>query len=589
MGCHVRARRPLAATAAGLALAFGAWVSAEGAGEPSARPPERPNVILILTDDQGYGDLACLGNPVIQTPNLDALHADSVRLTDFHVDPTCSPTRAALMTGRYSGRVGVWHTIMGRSILREGETTMPEVFSRSGYATALFGKWHLGDNAPSRPQDRGFSRTLVHGGGGVGQTPDVWGNDYFDDTYLDDGRPRPTVGYCTDVWFDAALQFIGDQADAGRPFFCEIATNAPHAPYRVPERYEAMYANNPEVPNAAFYGMITNIDENVGRLLSVLDERGLSRETLVIFMTDNGTAAGVRGGVGFNAGMRGQKGSPYDGGHRVPCFLRWPGGGLSGGRDVDRLSAHLDLLPTLIDLCGLSPPEGVAFDGKSLAPLLRAEEADWPERVLVVESQRVENPIKYRQCAVMTERWRLVNGAELYDIEHDPGQSRDVADEHPEVVSVLRDQYERWWADVSREHGQVARIVLGSDRENPSRLTCHDWHEADPPWNQSMIRQGKVANGFWTVEVARDGLYEIELRRWPAEEPRPINDGPGPKAETARVSIAGVDLSRPVGPEDLAVLFRTPLPAGPARLQTWLEGPEGTRGAYFVSVRLVSD
>src|SRR5690606_11159237 len=205
----------------------------------------------IMTDDQGYGDLACHGNPVIRTPNLDALHAQSIRLTDFHVDPTCSPTRSALMTGRYSGRVGVWHTIMGRSILRDGESTMADVFARSGYATGICGKWHLGDNYPSRPQDRGFARAFVHGGGGVGQTPDYWGNDYFDDTFFDDGRPRPTQGYCTDVWFDAALGFIAEQSEAGRPFFCYLATNAPHAPFLVPEPFEAPYAGNPDVPNAA--------------------------------------------------------------------------------------------------------------------------------------------------------------------------------------------------------------------------------------------------------------------------------------------------------------------------------------------------
>ncbi|QDV37984.1 arylsulfatase [Tautonia plasticadhaerens] len=556
--------------------------------EPKA-PARRPNVLLIMTDDQGYGDLGCHGNPVLRTPNLDALHAGSVRLTDFHVDPTCAPTRAALMTGRYSGRVGVWHTIMGRSILPEGETTMADAFSRSGYATGIFGKWHLGDNAPSRPQDRGFARAFVHGGGGVGQTPDYWGNDSFDDTYFDDGRARPTAGYCTDTWFDAALDFIGDQAAADRPFFCYLATNAPHGPYRVPERYEEMYANDPDVPNAAFYGMITNIDENVGRLLAFLDERGLAEDTLLLFLTDNGTAAGVRGEVGYDAGMRGRKGSPYDGGHRVPCFVRWPGGDIGGGRDVDQLAAHLDLLPTLIDLCGLDRPEGQALDGTSLAPLLRPGTPDWPERAIVVESQRIEHPEKYRQCAVMTGRWRLVDGRELYDIGQDPGQARDVSGDHPEVVADLRAVYDRWWADVSSSHGEYARIVLGSDRENPSRLTCHDWHESDPPWDQPMIREGRVANGFWAVEVDRAGTYEVELRRWPVEEPRPINDGPGPKAETARLVIGEVDRSQPVGPEDLSATFRIPLEAGPTRLQTWLEGPEGSRGAYFVSVRRLED
>ncbi|WP_201750147.1 arylsulfatase [Tautonia marina] len=552
-----------------------------------AEVARRPNVLLIMTDDQGYGDLACHGNPIIRTPNLDALHAESVRLTDFHVDPTCSPTRSALMTGRYSGRVGVWHTIRGRSILHRDETTMAEVFARSGYATGIFGKWHLGDNFPSRPQDFGFEHSLIHGGGGVGQTPDSWGNDYFDDLFMENGTPRPTFGYCTDVWFDAALQFLTEQSEAQKPFFCYLATNAPHSPYLVPEAYEAMYAENPNVPNAAFYGMITNIDENVGRLLAALEDRGLADNTIVIFMTDNGTASGVRGELGYNAGMRGQKGSPYDGGHRVPCFVRWPQGGIGGGRDVEHLSAHLDLFPTLIELCDLDRPEGVAFDGRSLAPLLRGNAIDWPERAIVVESQRIDEPQKYRQCAVMTEEWRLVNGTELYEIGEDPGQSKDRAADLPETVTALRAIYDRWWDDVSRTHDRVARIVVGSDAENPTRLTCHDWTgaEENPPWNQTMIREGLVRNGIWNIEVDRDGVYTIELRRWPTQEPRPINDGPGPIAHDARVVIGELEASKPVGPEDVAITFRVELEAGPTSLQTWFEGPEGSRGAYFVSVR----
>src|SRR5262245_5713972 len=204
-----------------------------------ADAPRPPNVVVILTDDQGYGDLSCHGNTVLKTPNLDRLHGRSVRLTNFHVDPTCSPTRAALMTGRYSSRTGVWHTIMGRSILRRDEVTLAELFARAGYRTGIFGKWHLGDNFPYRPQDRGFHDCVVHGGGGVGQTPDFWGNRYFDDTYLENGRPRRFAGYCTDVFFDQALAFL-DRHKA-RPFFLYLATNAPHAPYRVPERYRQVY------------------------------------------------------------------------------------------------------------------------------------------------------------------------------------------------------------------------------------------------------------------------------------------------------------------------------------------------------------
>ena len=251
----------------------------------------KPNVVLVMTDDQGYGDLGCHGNDLMATPNLDSLHAQSVRFTNFHVDPTCSPTRSALMTGRYSSRTGVWHTIMGRSLLGRDEVTVADVFAAAGYATGMFGKWHLGDNYPFRPEDRGFQEVLRHGGGGVGQAPDFWGNDYFDDTYWHNGVPTPFKGYCTDVFFDGALKFI--EANKDKPFFAYVPTNAPHGPYRVAEKYAAIYKKKGvKGGRANFWGMITNIDENMGRLLARLEALGLERNTILIFMTDNGTSAG---------------------------------------------------------------------------------------------------------------------------------------------------------------------------------------------------------------------------------------------------------------------------------------------------------
>jgi hypothetical protein len=329
--------------------------------------------------------------------------------------------------------------------------------------------------------------------------------------------------------------------------------------------------------------MITNIDENMGRLMKFLHETGLERNTILIFMTDNGTSGGS------SAGMRGRKGSEYDGGHRVPCFIRWPAGGIGGGRDVPQLAAHLDLLPTLADLCGIDPPKGVKLDGTSLAPLLKGYTTNWPERTLVVESQRIEHPEKWRKSAVMTDRWRLVNGKELYDMPADAGQEHDVAAEHPEVVEKLRAYYDQWWESVSKRHGEYCRTVLGADEENPTTLTCHDWHEVFPPWDQSHVRKGMKANGFWAVEVAKDGQYEIELRRWPKEAgEKPINEGPGVKATTARLTIGDVDRTQPVAEGVVGVTFRVELKAGPARLQTWLADDEGnSRGAYYAYVRRV--
>ena len=396
---------------------------------------DHPNVVFVLTDDQGYGDLSCHGNPVVKTPHIDALHATSVRLADYHVGPTCAPTRAGLLTGHYANSTGVWHTIGGRSLLRSNEISMADYFQCSGYATGIFGKWHLGDNTPYRPQDRGFETVVVHGGGGVGQTPDYWGNNYFDDSYWDGERHTRFEGYCTDVWFQNAVNFI--ERNRQKPFFCYIPTNAPHSPFLVDPLYSDPYLPlTPHQQRANFYGMLANIDENVGGLRRSLAELGLVDNTIFIFMTDNGSGGGLEVDEsqfvinGFNAGMRGQKGSEYDGGHRVPFFLHWPAGGISEGRDVDEVTANVDILPTLIDMCRLEKPEGNGFDGRSLVPLLQPEEGKrrvWPDRALVTDSQRLAYPVKWRKSAVMTDRWRLVNGRELFAIKEDPEQRKDNA------------------------------------------------------------------------------------------------------------------------------------------------------------------
>ena len=547
------------------------------AGQGAKGPQRRPNVVLVITDDQGYGDVAAHGNKVIQTPNLDWLHAHSTRLTNFHVDPTCSPTRSALMTGRYSSRTGVWHTIMGRSLLRADEVTVADVFADSGYRTGIFGKWHLGDNYPSRPQDRGFHETLCHGGGGVGNAPDFWGNDYFDDTYWHNGVPKPFKGYCTDVFFDNALKFI--EANKDKPFFCYIPTNAPHGPYRVPERYADVYRKKGvRGGRANFYGMITTIDENMGRLYKKLTTLGIENDTILIFMTDNGTSAGEA------AGMRGRKGSEYDGGHRVPFFIRWPGK-LQEGRDVGRLSAHIDVLPTLAELCGLKKPEKVELDGASLVPLLTGEGKGWPDRTLIVHSQRIEHPQKWRKSAVMTERWRLVNGKQLFDIQADPGQKKDVAAAHPDVVAKLRKAYDAWWDSLSTRFGEYCRIVLGSEKENPARLTSHDWHTPRVPWHQSHVRNTKLwVNGFWAVEVSRAGRYQVTLRQMPAEANFSI------QATEARFKLGQIDETKPIPKGATAVTFDVALKPGKTRLQTWLtDKPKGkSRGAYFVYVKYMA-
>jgi hypothetical protein len=315
-----------------------------------------------------------------------------------------------------------------------------------------------------------------------------------------------------------------------------------------------------------------------------LKELDLEENTILIFMTDNGTSGSYAGG------MRGKKGSEYEGGHRVPFFIRWPGGGLTGPADIDRLSAHIDVLPTLIELCGLKRPQAVKFDGDSLAPLLKGDTSGWPDRTLLVHSQRIEHPEKWRKSAVMTQRWRLINGKELYDIQADPLQKSDVADSNPSVVEKLRRSYEDWWADLSKGFDDYCEIVIGSDKENPTRLMSHDWHGPNPPWSQGAVKNGSETNGFWTMEVDRDGTYEFALRRWALEVDAPINasvdGGKAINAAKARISIADIDQSKPVLADAKEVTFRMKLKAGKTRLQTWFTGENGgSRGAYYVYVR----
>jgi len=332
----------------------------------------RPNVVFVLTDDQGYGDLSCLGNPVLHTPSIDRLHSQSVRFTDFHVAPVCTPTRGELLTGRDALCNGATFVCMGRSLLRADLPTVADIFAANGYHTGHFGKWHLGDNYPYRPQDRGFHETVYHPAWGITSAPDYFGNDYFDDRYRHRDEIEQYDGYCTDVWFEQALSWMDGCHRRDDPFFAYIATNAPHGPLWVPDQYRQPYLDAVKRHEASFFGMISNIDENLGRLEAFLHDRGLYDNTILIFMTDNGTATGQDV---FNAGMRGKKASLYDGGHRVPFFVRWPNGGVGGGRDVGGVTRSTDLLPTLIDLCDLRAEDGLAFDGLSLASALQSSEA----------------------------------------------------------------------------------------------------------------------------------------------------------------------------------------------------------------------
>ena len=565
----------------------------------------KPNVIIILTDDQGYGDLACHGNPIIQTPNLDKLYKESTRLTNFHVSPTCAPTRAALMTGHYANKTGVWHTIGGRSLLRKDEKTIADIFTENNYNTAIFGKWHLGDNYPYRPEDRGFQETLVHGAGGIGQVPDFFDNDYYDDTYLHNGKPTKYRGYCTDVWFEEAINYIEKQKD--QPFLCYISTNAPHSPFYVDDSYSNLYKGLPNVPSKEFYGMITNVDDNVGLLMKKLEDLKIAENTILIFMTDNGSTMGEHRSkkiTPFNAGMRGKKNSEYDGGHRVPFFIRWPNGNIEAGKDISKIAAHIDVLPTLIDLCNLEDKNQTLFDGKSLSPLLTNESHNWKDRVLVTDSQRVENPIKWRKSAVMSDDYRLVNGKEFYNIKEDPSQQNDIATKYPEMVKNYREVYEKWWEDVSKKFDKYSGIIIGSKFENPVSITSHDWHsESQVPWHQKHVRAGIQGNGFWVLDVEEAGEYEITLSRWPLYLKQPISSErkARPKIEgtsvkesnkgvilpitKAMIQFGEQYLEKKVNQDDFKVSFNIKLEPGEGQLfQSWFQGEQIDMGAYYIQI-----
>lgn len=558
-----------------------------------------PNVILVMTDDQGYGDLGCHGNPVLKTPNLDRFHAESVRFTDFHVSPFCTPTRAALMTGHHAGSTGAFRTSSGRSLMHRDEKTLGDLFAEAGYVTGMVGKWHLGDNAPHRPQDRGFQEVVWHRCGGIGQASDYWGNDYFDDTYERNGEFDKFEGYCTDVWFREGMRFV--EENQKKPFFLYLALNAPHGPYRVPEKWARPYVGNRAVVNPNFYGMIANIDHNMGLLRDHLDELGLAGNTILIFMTDNGTSSGfeldrkdpnygpldslpVRG---FNAGMRGRKSSVYDGGHRVPFFIHWPKGALTGGRDIETLAAHIDVLPTLADLCGLKIPKGFDPDGLSLKPLLDGSEKSWKREFLVEQYLggpygKTLPPKPREYSVVMTEQWRLVNSGEerLFDIRKDPTQSRNVAAANPEVVARLRGFYQPFWEKVSPRLTPV-RIDVGNPADNPTVLCSQDWRleSGNPPWNFNSIKKLPKVTGPWMIEVQRAGSYRITLRQFPKEADKPV------RAVRAELEIAGQTFRKDVEQGSKGVVFEVTLLPGPTEIITRLVDDRGkVGGAYFTEV-----
>jgi arylsulfatase len=560
---------------------------------------EKPNIILVMTDDQGYGDFSFSGNPSLKTPNIDRLSREGILLTDFHAAPMCTPTRGQLMTGRDALYTGATMVSSGFSFVYSDIPMMPEILKQEGYSSALFGKWHLGDNYPFRPMDRGFDMAIWHKGGGINSTSDYWFNDYYNDKYWHNDTLKQYQGYCTDVWFDEAMRWMDACHEEGKPFFAYISTNAPHWPYFVEDKYRKPYEslhNN----LSSYFGMIANIDENMGRLDSMMEVTGIAENTILVFLTDNG---GIIGTSFYNAGMRDKKESLYEGGHRVPCIIRYPGGNLKAPAEINKLTQVQDILPTLLDLCEIETR--TFFDGLSITDMLKGKEQPrLNDRMAVVQYgtrpfRSLELPLKHDAC-VMWGKWRLVKNTELYHIETDPGQVKNIYSEHPDITDRMAEFYQKWWEGAEQlVYNRLNYIHVRSDKESPTILTAHDWMTILTSV-QPHVRKGFNRTGPWNIYVEEGAEYRVRLYRWPEEAKLKLCDKApeykgfdGVYAEGKALAIARANLkvreqeySTPVNPADTCAVFYVYLPVGHTQLQTFFYDDEMNQlsGAYYVYI-----
>ncbi len=575
------------------------------------RPPDRPNVVLIMTDDQGYGDVGVHGNPKIRTPFMDRIAREGVRFGSFYTNPICTPTRASLLTGRDLYRTGMISGGFGQATIHTDEVTIAEPLRAAGYRTGIFGKWHLGDNYPSRPMDQGFENSLVHRGGVIASQfyPEPTG--YFDPLLERNGELIRETGYITDILTDAAIAFI--EAHRREPFFLYLPYNVPHTPLVVPERYVTPYRQMDlgpgDFPSPGWpveeladdtelrYAMITSADENIGRLLGRLDELGLSQDTMVIFLSDNGIVGRpwTHGNPvpRYNAGMRTHKTRLYEGGIRAPFFVRWPDR-IKAGRTVDRIAAHIDVLPTILDACGVPLPENVKIDGLSLLPLLTGQAAQWPDRTIHIQWNTHSEPVSRQASCARSQDYKLVRSheayprpgkdpsqapLELYDMRVDALERNDIAGQHPEIVAAMLAAYDSWFDEVTSErHYSDIRIVVGTPQENPTMLTFQDHREREPGiWSRWD------GAGYWPLAVGVEGTYRISLRLFE-------------KTETARVGVLKLQGSEqrvdvPPG-SDRCTFPPMSLTKSPAEeLEAWAANSDGTarQDARLVFIEGVED
>lgn len=550
----------------------------------------------------GYGDISAHGNPYLSTPNLDALRADSARFSEFHVAPMCSPTRGQLLTGRYNLVNGASSVNCGRHLLRPDFPTMANIFKDQGYATGIFGKWHLGDSYPYRPFDRGFETSVSFPGSSLGTARDHWGNNGFDDILLRNGVPEKCTGYVPDVFQREAEAWMLKQKKEGRPFFCYLPSIIMHGPEFVTEEMKAPYKKYGE-DRSRLYAYLKHYDDNLAVFLKFLKENGLYDNTILVFFSDNG-GVDLLTDV-WNAGMRGSKKQLYEGGHRVPLFVSWPDGGIKN-KDITGLTDVVDLFPTLLDLCDLHPANKPAFDGISLAPFLRgADSGSLKDRSLVVQysthtkggpGKPEKNAPHYGDAAVLWRNWRLVHGKELYDLDKDPSQKINVIGSHPDIANQLLGNYKDWWNRMQPDKVPMQEVVIGSPHQNPVLLDISEWEDKWIDFSNS-VRSGEPANGRWHIRVDHPGKYRFTLRRWPEVTHLPMRaaapstgwpyvEGKSLPVHSVTLNIGDQEVTRPVGPEDRAVDITLDLPAGSTTLQTWMRDGEGKdlAGVYYVDV-----
>jgi arylsulfatase B len=543
------------------------------------RAAVRPGVLLITVDGLGWGDLSASGNAQVPTPRLDKLLMESAVFRDFHVNPLDAPTRAALLTGLYPLRAGVWGCHSGRNHLHPGLLTLSSHLKSAGYATGIFGTWALGDNHPGRPQDQGYGMVLIHPGDRPGGVADFYSNDGDDDLWLLNGEAVTRKGTSVAVCFDAAISFI--EKSAGQPFFCHLA---PSLPPRMPEAAVERYRNHPGIPDPLRAAWIAELDAATGTLLDQLESLHIDGGTVVVLTSTSGTPSAGKGKQGFNAGRRGSRGSPYEGGHCVPLLVRWPEGGVTKG-NVTAAAAHIDLVPTLAELTGTPLPPEFKPDGISLNPFLHGSPSAAPaERPLFVDAQEIPVPVALRQSCILSGSWRLVNERELYDLRTDPGQRRNVAATNTETVQRLRQAGMTWWQSLGASNIEPARTTIGGPQD-PVLLTPLDWlSRSAQPMSREDVIAGTPANGQWLLNVAADGSYDILLRRWPLTVNRVLHDSFF-NPDKVRLRVGTVDETREIPANAAGVNFRVTLKQGPAALQSWLTGEGKSSGAYFVEVR----